>query len=447
MKTTIRPETEMKDSGIKWVGLMPVNWKTVRIKNLPNQEENSFVDGDWIESSYITDSGIRYYTTGNIGDGKFKEQGNGYISENTFNELKCKYAFPGDLVLSRLNEPYGRSCIIPETEPKCIVAVDNVILRTNEDKRYICYITQCDGYHAEVGELARGTAMKRVSRTNLGTIRIPLPAKIEQQAIANYLDQTCSKIDEIITEAKASIDEYKKLKQSVITNITTHGLRDVSLINSGNMDIGMIPDTWSICKTLYGLAMPITDGPHVTPELLDDGIAFISAEAVSCGRGSIDFNHMRGYISEEFYNECCKKYVPQRDDIYMIKSGATTGTVSIVDTDRKFTIWSPLAVFRVNRDRLNPRYLFYFLQSKPYQQQVQLGWTFGTQQNIGMRTLEQLKICLPPLGEQAEIVEYLDNKLPQIDSLIAEKESLINDLEVYKKSLIYEVVTGKRRVV
>ena len=447
MKTVIRPETEMKDSGIKWVGLMPVNWETVRIKNLPNQEENSFTDGDWIESSYITDVGIRYYTTGNIGDGKFKEQGSGYISENTFTELKCKYAFPGDLVFSRLNEPYGRSCIIPETESKCIVAVDNVILRTNEDKRYICYITQCEGYHGEVGELARGTAMKRVSRTNLGTIRIPLPSKIEQQAIADYLDETCSKIDEIIAEAKASIDEYKELKKSVITNITTHGLRDVSLINSGNMDIGMIPDTWSICKTLYGLAMPITDGPHVTPELLDDGIAFISAEAVSCGRGSIDFNHMRGYISEEFYNECCKKYVPQRDDIYMIKSGATTGTVSIVDTDRKFTIWSPLAVFRVNMDRLNPRYLFYFLQSKAYQQQVQLGWTFGTQQNIGMRTLEQLKICLPPLGEQAEIVEYLDNKLPQINSLISEKESLINDLEAYKKSLIYEVVTGKRRVV
>lgn len=276
---------------------------------------------------------------------------------------------------------------------------------------------------------------------------LPVPMKNEQQAIADYLDDKCSKIDEIIAEAKASINEYKELKQSVITNITTHGLRDVSLINSSNMDIGMIPDTWNICKTLYGLAMPITDGPHVTPELLDDGIAFISAEAVSCGRGSIDFNHMRGYISEEFYNECCKKYVPQRDDIYMIKSGATTGTVSIVDTDRKFTIWSPLAVFRVNRDRLNPRYLFYFLQSKPYQQQVQLGWTFGTQQNIGMRTLEQLKICLPPLGEQAEIVEYLDNKLPQIDSLIAEKESLIKDLEAYKKSLIYEVVTGKRRVV
>ncbi len=281
----------------------------------------------------------------------------------------------------------------------------------------------------------------------LGQLKVPMPPLFEQQAIADYLDETCSKIDEIIAEAKASIDEYKLLKESVITNITTHGFRDVSLIDSGSLDIGMIPNTWSICKTLYGLTMPITDGPHVTPELLDDGIAFVSAEAVSCGHGSIDFNHMRGYISEEFYNECCKKYIPQRNDIYMIKSGATTGTVSIVDTDRKFTIWSPLAVFRVNRDRLIPKYLFYFLQSKPYQQQVQLGWTFGTQQNIGMRTLEQLKICMPPLVEQVEIVEYLDDKLPQIEFLIAEKESLINDLEAYKKSLIYEVVTGKRRVV
>ena len=82
MKTVIRLEAEMKDSGTDWIGSMPINWKVVRIKNLPNYQENSFVDGDWIESSYITDTGIRYYTTGNIGDGKFKEQGNGYGTES-----------------------------------------------------------------------------------------------------------------------------------------------------------------------------------------------------------------------------------------------------------------------------------------------------------------------------------------------------------------------------
>lgn len=441
----IRPDTEMKESGIKWVGLMPVNWKTVRIKNLPNQEENSFVDGDWIESSYITDSGIRYYTTGNIGDGKFKEQGNGYISENTFNELKCKYAFPGDLVLSRLNEPYGRSCIIPETEPKCIVAVDNVILRTHEDKRYICYITQCDGYHAEVGELARGTAMKRVSRTNLGTIRIPLPAKIEQQAIADYLDETCSKIDEIIAEAKASIDEYKELRLSVLTSATTKGLSDVAKYkDSGSRWVDKIPSNWSKMKIHYIIDMPVIDGPHVSPELVGEGVDYISANAIVDGK--IDFSKRRGYITREYSNECRKRYSPQKNDILVVKLGASTGKMAMVGDYTDFDIWVPLAVVRCKKE-VNAKYVYYSMSSKYFKDEIKDGWTFGTQETLGVKTLESLHVFLPSRVEQDEIVRYLDEQLPKYDSLIAEKESLINDLEAYKKSLIFEVVTGKRRVV
>lgn len=279
------------------------------------------------------------------------------------------------------------------------------------------------------------------------SILIVSPPLAEQQAIADYLDDRCSKIDDIIAEATASIEEYKELKQAVITDAVTKGLRNRPLMYSGDPNIGDIANNWRVCKTLYGLAMPITDGPHTTPELYSEGVPFISAEAVSCGQGSIDFDHMRGYISEEFYQECCKKYIPAIDDIYMIKSGATTGRVSMVDMDRKFTIWSPLAVFRIDKTRMYARYLYYFLQSRPYQQQVQLGWTFGTQQNIGMRTLEKLKICMPPLDEQVEIAEYLDGRIGDMDALISEKQALIEDLQAYKKSLIYEVVTGKRRVV
>ena len=211
--------------------------------------------------------------------------------------------------------------------------------------------------------------------------------------------------------------------------------------------LGYIPKGWHICKTLYILSMAITDGPHTTPELFDTGVPFISAEAISCGNGGIDFSHMRGYISEEFYKECCKKYIPQRNDIYMIKSGATTGRVSMVETDERFTIWSPLAVFRTNSNKMLPRYLFYFLQSDAYQKQVELGWTYGTQQNIGMRTLEQLKLCVPPMNTQIQIAEYLDNNCTAINSLIDSKINLIDDLEEYKKALIFEVVTGKRKVV
>ena len=211
--------------------------------------------------------------------------------------------------------------------------------------------------------------------------------------------------------------------------------------DSGNKWIGDIPADWSCGKTIYYLSMPMTDGPHTTPQLYDDGVPFVSAEAVSCGRGKIDFDHIRGYISEEFYEECCKKYIPQMDDIYMIKSGATTGRVSIVDTDVKFTIWSPLAVYRVNKSLVMPKFMFYAIQSPSYMKQVEDGWNYGTQQNIGMRTLEKLKVAVPPYAEQKRIVEYLDTKWNEIDALAADILSQIDTLEQYKRSIITEAVT------
>ena len=205
--------------------------------------------------------------------------------------------------------------------------------------------------------------------------------------------------------------------------------------------IGEIPEDWNVGKTLYALSMPITDGPHETPELFDEGIPFISAEAVSCGNGHIDFEHIRGFISQEFYEECCKKYIPQINDIYMIKSGATTGKVAKVETQKLFTIWSPLAVFRVEPQRCYYEYLYYFIQSDAYQKQIENKWTYGTQQNIGMRTLEKLMICFPSITQQKLIADYLDSKCSKIDEIIEKQQAIIEKLKEYKISIITEVVT------
>ena len=211
--------------------------------------------------------------------------------------------------------------------------------------------------------------------------------------------------------------------------------------DSGIEWIGEIPADWDVKKTLSCLSMPITDGPHTTPELLSEGVPFVSAEAVSSGSGKIDFAHIRGYISEAFYNECCKKYIPQKNDIYMIKSGATTGKVAVVDTDIRFTIWSPLAVFRANPDKIQYKYLYYALQSHPYQKQIEDKWSFGTQQNIGMRVLEQIKLTVPPLSEQKKIADYLDEKCGAIDEVIAKTEQSIEEYKKLKQSVITEAVT------
>ena len=130
----------------------------------------------------------------------------------------------------------------------------------------------------------------------------------------------------------------------------------------------------------------------------------------------------------------------------MIKSGATTGRCAIVNTDEIFTIWSPLAVFRANKNIIMPYYLLYVLRSEYYQKQVENSWSYGTQQNIGMRVLEKLKIAVPSLPEQTAIANYLDKKCAAIDRQIQKVEKQIELLKEYKQSVITECVTGKRKV-
>ena len=209
--------------------------------------------------------------------------------------------------------------------------------------------------------------------------------------------------------------------------------------DSGIKWIGLIPESWSSTAIKHILSIPITDGPHTTPELFDTGVPFISAEAIKDGK--IDFNKRRGYISELDYQLFSKKYIPKKDDIFMVKSGATTGNVAMLESDVKFTIWSPLAVFRANKAKVLPKYLHYYLQSSNLRYGVELSWSYGTQQNIGMGVLSNLYISFPSIEEQNKIISFLNNQTEIIDLLINKKQKLIELLKERRQSVINEVVT------
>ena len=428
----------MKDSGIEWIGNIPSTWKAHTLYQLVTQVKN--------KNSNLSEQNLLSLSYGKI---KRKDiNSNGGLLPESFNGYNI--IEDGDIVL-RLTDLQNdhTSLRVGRATERGIITSAYTTLRpiSKESSKYLYYLLHA--FDLKKGFYGMGSGVRQgLNFDEVKELRVILPSESEQSAIVAYLDDQCAKIDALIEEAKASIEEYKQWKASLIFEAVTKGLdSNAEMKDSGNRWMGYIPQDWHVCKTLYVLSMAITDGPHTTPELFDTGVPFISAEAVSCGNGSIDFSHMRGYISEEFYQECCKKYIPQKNDIYMIKSGATTGRVSMVETDERFTIWSPLAVFRTDTSRMTPRFLFYFLQSDAYQKQVELGWTYGTQQNIGMRTLEQLKLCVPPLDLQVQIAEYLDSNCSTINSLIDNKTNLIDDLEAYKKSLIFESVTGKRKVV
>lgn len=319
-------------------------------------------------------------------------------------------------------------------------AFDASVISNDLLPKYYYYLAQNFDYARYVTQ----TTLPSMTQTDYRNMKIPVPPVEEQQNIIAFIDKISTNIDATISLHQQIIEKLEEYRKSVITQAVTKGLdTDVKMKYSGNKYTGNIPTSWDFCKTLYILDMPVTDGPHETPTAVDNGVPFISAEAVSVGNGHIDFSHKWGDISEEYYLECCKKYIPKLHDIYMIKSGATTGKVACVETNEKFTIWSPLAVIRVNPNKMFYQYMYYFLQSDGYQRQVELGWTYGTQQNIGMRTIEKLKVCVPPLSEQKHIASYLDSVCGSIDESIIQHRHLIDKLNEYKQSLIYNAVTGK----
>ena len=291
---------------------------------------------------------------------------------------------------------------------------------------------------------------KNISYFDFGRTLIPFPPLSEQQSIADYLDEICSKIDEIIAEAKASIDEYKELKQSVIFEAVTKGLdKNVEMKDSGVEWIGNIPSSWQLRK-LKTFTVMISKG--TTPKDMSNVkttlycVRYLKSE-------NIKNNHLdivpEFYITEATHNELSRSKLNGNDILFVI-AGASIGKVAIMDENLLPANTNQANAFIRIKDEFmdSIEYLWMLLQSVIVKEVINRYSVQSAQPNISMENLGNIKLPYPLLKrERDNIMNYLREKVDVIDSLITEKESLINDLEAYKKSLIYEVVTGKRRVV
>ena len=435
---------QMKPSGIDWIKDIPSSWEINKVKYLATEPGTLFLDGDWIESDVIEESGIRYLTTGNVGAVFYKEQGSGYISEKTFSELHCLNVYPGDLMISRLNEPIGRSCIIPDTESRYVVAVDNVILRPNANynKKFIMYGMNADGYAEHANMIARGATMSRISRSQLGQFWLAFPNIEEQQAIADFLDKECTQIDSIAADLERQIALLQQYKKSLITETVTKGLdKSVPMKDTGVEWIGQIPEHWDVEPIKYRVTFHNGDRGENYPtksELQSEGIPFINAghlEGDGLNMANMD------YISEEKYRIMGGVKLRSGDILYCLRG--SVGKNAIVDMNQGTVASSLVAIRSV---RISAEYLYYCLNS--HIEEVQrYWWDNGTAQpNLSADNLGKYKICIPPVEEQKAIVKYLNNICSQIDNLIIGKKKQLSTIQQHKKSLIYEYVTGKKRV-
>ena len=259
-----------------------------------------------------------------------------------------------------------------------------------------------------------------MTQTNYNNMKLPCPSLDEQSAIAAYLDTQCAKIDEIIAQAKASIEDYKQWKASIIYEAVTKGLNpNVEMKESGIEWIGRMPVHWTAPALKHLCTM------QAGKNLISEQISTSGQYPVYGGNGQ------RGYYSD---------YNANGNFLLVGRQGALCGNVHYVSG--KF--WATEhAVVTTPSKITNIRYLYYLLIAMDLNQYAS---NSAAQPGLSVGNILTVKTLLPPIGEQVRISEFLDNGCPKIDEVITEKQSLIDDLESYKKSLIYEVVTGKRRV-
>ena len=283
--------------------------------------------------------------------------------------------------------------------------------------------------------------MRRISRTNLGNIVIPLPPIQQQRRIADYLDRKCGQIDAIIARQQEVIEKLKAYKLSVITEAVTKGLNPhAPMKDSGVEWIGEIPEQWSVVPLTKQLKS-IVDYRGKTPEKVDTGVFLVTAKNIK--NGKIDYEISTEYVKVEDYEEIMHRGIPQIGDV-LFTTEAPLGQVANVDrTD--IALAQRIIKFSTN-EHLNSYYLKYWIMSIGFQNFLMALSTGSTALGIKASKLFMLPITLPSIKEQQQIVTYLDNKCVSTEAAIMKKSSLIDSLIAYKKSLIYEVVTGKKEV-
>jgi type I restriction enzyme S subunit len=206
-----------------WIAGLPSGWTVRSLRHLAAGSGALFTDGDWIESPYITDSGIRLIQTGNVGIGRYREQGFRYISEQTFHQLRCTEVLPSDVLICRLASPVGRACLAPDLDERMITSVDVCILRASQhaEHRFLVYYLSSTVYLSLLEAMARGGTRERVSREQLGAVPVPLPPISEQRHIADQLDDATASIERLSIALNSQIAKLREHLQALITAAVT----------------------------------------------------------------------------------------------------------------------------------------------------------------------------------------------------------------------------------
>lgn len=429
---------EMKDSGIEWVNKIPIGWTVARIKDviqvLTDYTANGSF-GDLAKNVQYLDY-EDYARLIRLTDLREDLKNSGvYVSEYSYDYLAKSSIYGGEILVANVGAYAGLFCEMPPINMPSTLGPNMFLIRTNPKmlQHYLYYLGNADFVWKQLVQKAMSSAQPKLNKTDVKTTYIIIPPIQEQKRIANFLDDKCSEINALTADIQTQIDTLEQYKRSVITEAVTKGLNpDVEMKDSGIQWIGEIPATWDIIRGKYllkYLQKPVKE---------DDGV-------ITCFRdGEVT---LRSNRREDGFTMSDKEIGYQGIDVGdLVVHGMDgfAGAIGISDSRGKA---SP--VLNVMDTKQNKRYIMYYLRSMAYSD-VFVALATGIRVrscDLRWNKLADLPYPVPNIEEQTAIVEYIDATLEKMDVVITEKKSQIETLDEYKKSLIFEYVTGKKEVV
>ena len=382
----------------------------------------SIEDGDWIESKDQSQSGIRLIQTGNIGNGSFKDKPNSakYISEETFKKLHCTEVFEGDILVSRLPDPVGRACILPDIGCRCITAVDCSILKIKEDLVYyewITYYMQSQAYFTKIKNQCTGSTRQRITRKKLAEIQIPVPPLSEQQRIVDYLDAAFAKIDAMKANAEKALNEAKALFQA--------SLKEMLEPKEG----------WEEKK--FGKICNFVRGPFggsLKKECFKDS-GYPVYEQQNAIYNKFTFRY---FIDEEKFKSLIRFKV-NSGDLIMSCSG-TIGKVAIIPEGAKDGIINQALLKLTPNKDVDAHFLKYLMESNYFKEIINANIEGVAIKNIAsVAVLKEIKLYIPKVNEQQNIVLEIDSLKSKVDRLQENYAKMSQECDALKQAILRQI--------
>lgn len=436
---------KMKDSGIEWIGEIPEDWEVGRVKNIAE-----LISGYAFDSEDLNIEGKNIVIRiGDIKDGSVDIEN---ANKTNFNDevLSFFQVKNNDVLIAMSGATVGKLGYVNFTPKNTYINQRVGILRSSFSK-FLYYALTTNKFIEYILLESIGSAQPNISNDGIKNYPLCIPSLPEQQQIADFLDDKVAEIDSVISKTRETIEEYKKLKQSIITEVVTGKVKIENGKVCGNYDtykdsgiewIGEIPSEWSVIRTKF-ISDSMSKGNGITKEqIVQNG----DSPCVRYGEIYSKYNH-------SFSNCITKTNKSMYTNLQYFSYGdilfACTGELPeeigkniVYLGNEKCLAGGDIIVLSHSQE---PRFLNYVYNSYG-QTQKSLGKTKLKVVHISATEIANIFVALPPLSEQQQIVDYLDQKCSEIDALITKKEQLVVELEAYKKSLIYEVVTGKREV-